>query len=64
MNSIDDIIKNKDAHALAEFIRATGLTLDESNQVIAKTNEAKEYCQKQQEYYDQRQLIQKILLNS
>jgi hypothetical protein len=64
MANIDTMIKNNDAQALAEFIRANGLTLDESNKIVAKTDESKTYCQKQRDFYDQRQLIKKILLNS
>jgi len=64
MSNVDTMIKNKDAQALAAFIRANGLTLDGSNTVVAKTDEAKDHCKKQRDFYDQRQLIKKILLNS
>jgi hypothetical protein len=64
MANIDTMIKNNDAQALAAFIRENGLSLDDSNKIVAKTNEVKTYCQKQRDFYDQRQLIKKILLNS
>ena len=64
MSLIDSIIKNRDATALAEFIRSNGLILDGSNKIVAKDDEVKTYCKVQHDFYDRRQLIKKILLNS
>jgi hypothetical protein len=64
MELTSNLIKNRDARALANFIKANGLTLTGSNKIVATSDDAKAHCKRQQMFYDQRQLIKKILLNS
>ena len=64
MELTSNIIKNRDARALATYIKANGLELTGSNKIVATGDNVKAYCKKQQVFYDQRQLIKKILLNS
>lgn len=64
MDLTSNLIKNKDARALATFIRANGLKLTGLNKIVATSDDVKAQCKRQQVFYDQRQLIKKILLNS
>jgi hypothetical protein len=64
MELISNLIKNRDARALANFIKANGLKLTKSNKIVATSDDVKAHCKRQQVFYDQRQLIKKILLNS
>ncbi len=64
MELASNLIKNRDARALASFIRANGLELKNSNKIVATSDDAKMQCKRRRDFYDQRQLIKKILLNS
>jgi hypothetical protein len=64
MELASNLIKNKDARALAAFIRTNGLELKDSNKIVARSDDARTQCKRQRDFYDQRQLIKKILLNS
>jgi hypothetical protein len=64
MQLITSLIKNCDAQALATFIKENGLTIDQSNKIVAKTDQVKTQCKETHDFYDRRQLIKKILLNS
>lgn len=59
-----NLIKQQNAQGLANFLKTHGFTIDENNKIVASSKESKMNCKKQQDFYDQRQLIKKILLNS
>lgn len=61
--SLDNAIKNNDATAIAGFVVSNGLELN-GVKIVAVSDEAKDFCKRQRDFYDQRQLIKKILLNS
>lgn len=58
-SKIEQAIKNNDAHALAALVKRGELEFVD-NKLVAPKETAKESIA----YWDQRQLIQKILLNS
>ena len=64
METIDSLVKKRDARGIAAFIESNGLALNESNRMTAVSSQTKTRCKRQQDFYDQRQLIKKILLNS
>ena len=64
MELTSTLIKNRDARALAGFIKANGLKLTGSNKIVATNDDARSECKRRQVFYDQRQLFKKILLNS
>lgn len=53
------LIESKDAVSLSKYIKENGLSL-ESNKIVATSSQIKQSY----EYYDKRQLVRKILLNS
>lgn len=56
---IDKAIANKDAQTLAKLIKENGLRL-EGNKLVADSKDVEESAA----FWDRRQLIKKILLNS
>lgn len=63
MNLIKSMIKNNDVQKLVEYMQENNLILD-GNKIVAKNNDVKLKLKSEQHFYDQRQLIKKILLNS
>jgi hypothetical protein len=64
MELLNTLIKKKDARSIAAYIKQTGIALNDANKLVLNNDEGKAHCQKQRDFYDQRQLIKKILLNS
>ena len=64
MELVSSMIKSKNAAALAAFILSKDLTLTDTNSIVAKSTVSKTESKYQKDFYDQRQLIKKILLNS
>lgn len=54
-----DLVKNKDAPALKQYMQRYGLEIKDGK-IVASTDKVKEFT----EYWDKRQLVRKILLNS
>lgn len=58
------LIKQQNAEGLANFIKSNNLMIDENNKIVATNDESRTHAKRQRDFYDQRQLIKKILLNS
>lgn len=57
---INSLIENKQTKKLAEYIKNNNLVLTEDNKIIKETGSFSEEI----EFWDKRQLVKKILLNS
>ena len=63
MQSIKDMIKKNDTEGIIAFMQEYDLTLKDGK-IIPNSPDAKARIIIQRDFYDQRQLIKKILLNS
>jgi hypothetical protein len=63
MELLKEYIKNKDIDKITKFMKEYRLKID-SNKIVPIDAESKINIKKQKDFYDQRQLIKKILLNS
>jgi hypothetical protein len=63
MKNLKDLIKNNDKEGIISFMKEHNLTIKDSK-IVAATDDAKARMKQQRDFYDQRQLIKKILLNS
>jgi len=63
MASLNNLIKNNDIAGIISFMKVNDLKL-ENNKIVPNSLESKVAISKTRDFYDQRQLIKKILLNS
>ena len=63
MQSIKDMIKKKDTEGIIAFMKEYDLTLKDGK-IVPNSPDAKANIIIKRDFYDQRQLIKKILLNS
>lgn len=63
MESIKNLLESRNINGIVTFMKEHNLKI-ENNRIVAADNESQINLKKNYEFYDQRQLIKKILLNS
>lgn len=63
MKNLKEMIKNNDKDGIISFMKEHKLTIKDGK-IVAPTDEIKTKMKQKKDFYDQRQLIKKILLNS